>query len=69
MLDEDIINMQRLLASGEGVFAEPTSSAAFAGLELLVRDGAIERDDLTVVAVTGFGLKDKLPEFKTGSGV
>ena len=62
VLDEDIINMQRLLASGEGVFAEPTSAAAFAGLELPVRDGAIERDDLAVVAVTGFGLKDKLPE-------
>jgi threonine synthase len=62
VLDEDIIRMQRLLASGEGVFAEPTSAAAFAGLELLVRNGAIKRDDLTVVAVTGFGLKDKLPE-------
>ena len=68
VLDEDIISMQRLLASGEGVFAEPTSAAAFAGLDLLVQNGAIKRDDLTVVAVTGFGLKDKLPEFKTGSG-
>lgn len=62
VLDDDILRMQRLLASGEGVFAEPTSAAAFAGLELLVRDGAIKRDQLTVVAVTGFGLKDKLPE-------
>ncbi len=62
VIDEDILAMQRLLASGEGVFAEPTSAAAFAGLKLLVWDGVIERGSLTVVAVTGFGLKDKLPE-------
>jgi threonine synthase len=62
VLDEDILRMQRILASGEGVFAEPTSAAAFAGLRLLVQNGTIKRDDLTVVAVTGFGLKDKLPE-------
>ena len=62
VLDEDILRMQRMLASGEGVFAEPTSAAAFAGLRLLVQNGTIKRDDLTVVAVTGFGLKDKLPE-------
>jgi threonine synthase len=69
VLDEDILGMQRLLASSEGVFAEPTSAAAFAGLKLLVQDGVVERDGLTVVAVTGFGLKDKLPELKAGSGV
>jgi threonine synthase len=62
VLDNDILKMQRLLASGEGVFAEPTAAAAFAGLELLVQSNAIKRDDPTVVAVTGFGLKDKLPE-------
>jgi threonine synthase len=62
VLDEDILGMQRLLASGEGVFAEPTSAAAFAGLRLLVQDGVVGSDGLTVVAVTGFGLKDKLPE-------
>ena len=62
VLDEEILKMQRLLASGEGVFAEPTSAAAFAGLKLLVRDGTIKPDELTVVAVTGFGLKDRLPE-------
>ncbi len=62
VLDDDILRIQRLLASGEGVFAEPTSAAAFAGLELLVQNGAVKRDDLTAVAVTGFGLKDKLPD-------
>ena len=61
VLDDNILTMQRLLAYGEGIFTEPTSAAAFAGLDLLVRDGSIKRGDLTVVAVTGFGLKDKLP--------
>ena len=59
--DPEILEMQRLLAAGEGVFAEPTSAAAFAGLERLVADGVIGGDDLTLVAITGFGLKDEMP--------
>jgi len=60
--DPEIVQMQRLLAEGEGVFAEPTSAAAFAGLERLVADGVIGGDDLTLVAITGFGLKDEMPD-------
>ena len=56
--DEAIGTWQKLLAEEEGLFVEPTSAAAFAGLDLLVADGRISSGDLTVVPITGFGLKD-----------
>ncbi len=56
-----ILAMQRDLAEVEGIFAEPTSAAAFAGLEELKKAGVIRRDDTVVVPVTGFGLKDEAP--------
>ena len=58
--DADILRAHRLLSTMEGVFAEPTSAAAFAGLERLVADGVIGADDPTLVPVTGFGLKDEV---------
>ena len=60
--DARIAAWQRLLAAREGVFAEPTSAAAFAGLETLTKRGAIGGDDTVLVPVTGFGLKDAMPE-------
>ena len=60
--DEAIAWWQRLLASSEGVFAEPTSAAAFAGLRLLVERGDIGPDDVVLAPVTGSGLKDAVPE-------
>ena len=59
--DEDILRWQKLLAEREGIFAEPTSAAAFAGLELLVEQGGVGETDRVLVPVTGFGLKDILP--------
>ncbi len=59
--DESIVRWQRFLAESEGVFAEPTSAAAFAGLERLVERGDVAQDDIVLVAVTGFGLKDAVP--------
>ena len=59
--DEATLRWQRLLAETEGIYAEPTSAAAFAGLEELVGRGEIGADESVVVAVTGFGLKDKSP--------
>ena len=56
-----IVRWQRLLAGREGIFAEPTSAAAFAGLRLLVADRAIGAGDSVLVPVTGSGLKDRLP--------
>ena len=59
--DESILRWQVFLASSEGIFAEPTSAAALAGLEKLIGSGTIGPDDTALVAITGFGLKDALP--------
>ena len=56
--DDTILKHQRLLAKKEGIFAEPTSCAALAGLEKLVGNGDIRRDESVLVPITGFGLKD-----------
>ena len=59
--DASIVAWQKRLASQEGVFGEPTSAAAFAGLQLLVERGVVKSDEVALVPVTGFGLKDALP--------
>jgi threonine synthase len=56
--DEAILKHQRLLAAREGIFAEPTSCAALAGLEKLRQMGIIGNHESVVVPLTGFGLKD-----------
>ena len=56
--DEEILAMQRLLAS-EGVWVEPASAAGLAGLAAEIRRGALDPRGQTIVAVvTGHGLKD-----------
>ena len=57
--DHEILRAQRELAAYEGIFAEPTSAAAFAGLRHLAASGAINPAERVVVAVTGTGLKDQ----------
>jgi threonine synthase len=59
--ESSIVQMQIDLAEQEGIFAEPTSAAAFAGLEVLANQGVIQPGDLVLVPVTGFGLKDESP--------
>ena len=59
--DDDIARWQRLLAAEEGIYAEPTSAAAFAGLQDLVARGVVGADDCVLVAITGSGLKDTPP--------
>jgi threonine synthase len=56
--DEEILEAQRLLASSEGIFAEPTGVASLAGLIRLVNSGTVKKDETVVVLVTGSGLKD-----------
>jgi len=56
--DERILEAEKLLASKEGIFAEPTGVAALAGLEKLLEEGVIDATDKAVVLVTGSGLKD-----------
>ncbi len=59
--DASIVEWQNRLASQEGIFGEPTSAAAFAGLQLLVERGVVGTNEVALVPVTGFGLKDALP--------
>jgi threonine synthase len=56
--DTEILQAQVQLASSEGLFAEPASAAPLALLFRLVREGKITKDAITVVVLTGSGLKD-----------
>jgi len=56
--DEEILNAQRILASKEGVFAEPAGASPIAFLIKAAREGFIEKDSRVVCIVTGHGLKD-----------
>ena len=59
--ESNIVQMQQNLAEQEGVFAEPTSAVAFAGLDEIMKQGVILGNDTVLVPVTGFGLKDEAP--------
>jgi threonine synthase len=56
--DDAILKHQLLLSRKEGVFAEPTSCAALAGVAKLLEINAIHKQDSVIVPLTGFGLKD-----------
>jgi threonine synthase len=56
--DTEILSAQVQLAGSEGLFAEPASAAPLALLFRLVREGKIAKDAITVVVLTGSGLKD-----------
>ena len=60
--ESSILQMQKDLAEEEGIFAEPTSAAAFAGLKILTNQSVIQESDIVLVPVTGFGLKDEPPQ-------
>ena len=54
--DNEIVEAQHELASVSGLFAEPSSSAAYAGF-LKVKN-IIPSDSIVVLLITGSGLKD-----------
>jgi threonine synthase len=56
--DAEILEAYRLLASVEGVFVEPASAAAVAGLLRAASEGRVDSSDIVVCTVTGHGLKD-----------
>lgn len=56
--DEEILEAYRLIASIEGVFAEPASAASVAGLQKLSAAGRIPSGVTIVCTLTGHGLKD-----------
>lgn len=56
--DDEILTAQRLLGEREGVFAEPASAAAVAGVRTARERGIVDAGDRVVVVATGTGLKD-----------
>ncbi len=56
--DDEILDAQKLLASSDGVFAEPASCAPLAGLLKLKREGGLPSGLRIVMVLTGNGLKD-----------
>lgn len=56
--DEEVLYHHRVLAGKEGLFAEPTSCVALAGLSRLCESKEIGCNEVVVVPITGFGLKD-----------
>ncbi len=56
--DERIKTALRTLGTNEGVFAEPASAAALAGIEHARQSGIIDVGEAVVAVITGNGLKD-----------
>lgn len=57
--DAEIIEAIKLLARTEGIFAETAGGVTLASAIRLVESGHIDKDDLTVLSITGNGLKTK----------
>ncbi|WP_166238810.1 threonine synthase [Paenibacillus turpanensis] len=56
--DDEIVEAYRLMASREGIFAEPASAASLAGVLKLHKEGYFSRGQSVVCVLTGHGLKD-----------
>jgi len=57
--DQEIIDAIKLLARTEGIFAETAGGVTLASAIKLIRGGHIKEDNLTVLCITGNGLKTK----------
>jgi threonine synthase len=55
--DEEIIDGIKLLARTEGIFAETAGGVTVAVTKKLIKNGLIRPDEVTVICVTGNGLK------------
>jgi threonine synthase len=55
--DEEIIEGILLLSRTEGIFAETAGGVVVGVTKKLIQQGRIGKDDLTVLAITGNGLK------------
>ncbi|MGH7207850.1 MAG: threonine synthase [Nitrospiraceae bacterium] len=56
--DGEILEAYRMVAAEEGVFCEPASAAAVAGVIKLSKGGSLRDGDTVVCTLTGHGLKD-----------
>lgn len=57
--DTEIVDAIKLLAKTEGIFAETAGGVTLASAIKLIESGRIAKDDLTVLCITGNGLKTK----------
>ncbi len=55
--DEEIVKAMRLLAETEGIFTETAGGVTVGVTQKLVQQGRIKPDEVTVICVTGNGLK------------
>ncbi len=55
--DQEIIDAMKLLAKTEGIFAETAGGVTLASTKKLIETGKIRSDEVTVVCITGNGLK------------
>ena len=55
--DEEVVEGIRMLAEDEGIFTETAGGVTVAVTQKLIRQGKIKKDDVTVIAITGNGLK------------
>jgi threonine synthase len=55
--DQEIIDAIKLLARTEGIFAETAGGVTLASAKKLIAAGKIGRDEVTVICITGNGLK------------
>jgi len=58
--DASTLRWHRRLAELDGVLIEPTSATALAAAELLIARGVIKKDDLVLLPLTGFGIKEPI---------
>lgn len=56
--DDEIVAAYVELARTEGIFAEPASCAALAGVKKQIKSGVIRKGEKVVAVLTGNGLKD-----------
>ncbi len=57
--DEEIISAIKLMARTEGIFAETAGGVTLASAMRLIESGHLDRDAVTVLSITGNGLKTK----------
>ncbi len=55
--DQEILEAQRLVGRNEGMFISPEGASTIAGIQKLVADGWIDKDERVVALNTGAGLK------------
>ena len=63
--DDEILNAYRTIARTDGIFVEPASAAALAGLIKCVKSGRIPAGSIVTATMTGHGLKDPDNAIKT----